>query len=175
MEDVWPQISYSTTQRIMLLKGHFIKNTSRIQALDKCFFVFFIFAWNWSHSFMCLWKLLSWMGYMKHGNADTLAHILQISSRFLFPFFFPSLFLFSLWHKGAHCSWQNFNLLEIESRCGCPFSSQAGSGLFSFLGMLVYVGPAPHAWLRPLFWLVLVLFVFFFWVTGLPQPFYSVT
>lgn len=56
--------------------------------------------------------------------------ISQTSSWFSFPFLLVFLvFSHSPSHKGAHCSWQNFNLVEIESRCGSAFSSQGGAGL----------------------------------------------
>ena len=70
---------------------------------------------------ICLWNI--------HVNADTLTQTnMTYHPGFHFPSccVSPSRFLsLSLSHKGAHCAWQNFNLVEIESRCGSAFSSLA--------------------------------------------------
>lgn len=47
--------------------------------------------------------------------------------------FLPLVCSRSMPHKGAHCSWPNFNLVEIESRCGSAFSSCGGCWAFLFL------------------------------------------
>ncbi len=89
-----------------------------------------------------------------------MTNIILVLIFLLFVFLIPVLSR-SPSHKGAHCSWQNFNLVEIESRCGSAVSSRGGAGLLSLRGLLVSVGPVPHAWLH---WVMSssVLAVFFF-------------
>lgn len=65
-----------------------------------------------------------------------------------FPSFCVSHYVLSLSpalsHKGSHCSWQNLNLVEIESRCGSAFSSRGagvGGGCRTFSLFLVCCFP----------------------------------